>query len=221
MSRRRKTPRRNLARAPLALVPVPPIDLGHEIGAMTRKVAEAAATGHTSGARLRVLYRQIVNAVPAMNQIEDEAGDITMAVVVMAPLELLLSAKEGLPTGEPEYSRACHWIDVNLGGADYAGPAAVVAASLMGLPKAPRTVSDTVEALGEDFPLACLCLLSEGFPYERRQGDEEDTPSWHRTRQTREGCGVCSCGASSPVLETDGARKRWHRQHKDQLRAAS
>lgn len=63
-------------------------------------------------------------------------------------------------------------------------------------------------------------LLSEGFPYERRQGDEEDAPSWHRTdRWVHEGHGVCSCGASSPLLDTDGARKRWHKAHKDEIRS--
>lgn len=28
------------------------------------------------------------------------------------------------------------------------------------------------------------------------------------------GRGTCACGAQSPVLESDYARKRWHRQHK-------
>ena len=31
---------------------------------------------------------------------------------------------------------------------------------------------------------------------------------------TRTGPGVCSCGATSEVLESDAARKRWHVQHK-------
>ena len=35
-----------------------------------------------------------------------------------------------------------------------------------------------------------------------------------------EGVGRCSCGATSKVLHSDGARKRWHRQHKDEVRAA-
>ena len=64
-------------------------------------------------------------------------------------------------------------------------------------------------------------LLSEGLPYEHRQGDENDAPSWHRTgwEQRYVGHGVCSCGASSPVLESDGARKRWHRDvHKPEVR---
>lgn len=64
-------------------------------------------------------------------------------------------------------------------------------------------------------------LLSEGLPYVRRQGDEEDDPSWHRTdRWVHTGHGVCSCGTASPEpLNTNGARKRWHREHKERLRA--
>ena len=29
----------------------------------------------------------------------------------------------------------------------------------------------------------------------------------------------CSCGAESPPLDSDAARKRWHREHKDEVRA--
>lgn len=30
----------------------------------------------------------------------------------------------------------------------------------------------------------------------------------------------CTCGAASPVLPNTAARKQWHREHKDQIRAA-
>jgi hypothetical protein len=30
----------------------------------------------------------------------------------------------------------------------------------------------------------------------------------------------CSCGARSPELPSDNARKRWHREHKDEIRRA-
>jgi hypothetical protein len=30
----------------------------------------------------------------------------------------------------------------------------------------------------------------------------------------------CSCGAQSPVLESDNARKRWHKDHKNAVRRA-
>lgn len=64
-------------------------------------------------------------------------------------------------------------------------------------------------------------LLSEGWPYEWRQGGEEDAPSWHKSsRRDWAGHGVCSCGAASPLLETNNARKRWHRDvHKPAVRA--
>lgn len=65
-------------------------------------------------------------------------------------------------------------------------------------------------------------LLSEGKPYFFRQGDKQDTPSWHRADPDfdGQGHGVCSCGAASPELETDGQRKRWHKAHKDEIRTA-
>lgn len=63
-------------------------------------------------------------------------------------------------------------------------------------------------------------LLSEGHPYEWRQGDEEDTPSWHRVARHWRGHGVCQCGAASPELDTNGARKRWHKDHKQAERIA-
>jgi hypothetical protein len=35
---------------------------------------------------------------------------------------------------------------------------------------------------------------------------------WSRT-----GRGECSCGERSPVLESNAARKRWHREHKAEV----
>jgi hypothetical protein len=34
-----------------------------------------------------------------------------------------------------------------------------------------------------------------------------------------EGSTRCTCGALSPVLPSTAARKRWHREHKDAVRA--
>ena len=34
------------------------------------------------------------------------------------------------------------------------------------------------------------------------------------------GQGICSCRQLSPVLPTNAARKRWHKQHKDEILAA-
>lgn len=53
---------------------------------------------------------------------------------------------------------------------------------------------------------------------------------WHgqpvRARYSRPGTGgggmaLCSCGATSPILPSGNARKRWHREHKAQMREAS
>jgi hypothetical protein len=35
-----------------------------------------------------------------------------------------------------------------------------------------------------------------------------------------EGFTTCSCGEKSPVLQNRAARKRWHREHKEAVRAA-
>jgi hypothetical protein len=36
------------------------------------------------------------------------------------------------------------------------------------------------------------------------------------------GHGMCSCGSvSDAVFDTDAARKRWHRDHKDKIRAGA
>lgn len=64
-------------------------------------------------------------------------------------------------------------------------------------------------------------LQSEGKPYERG-GDEQDP--WVRVGfgphpGSHIGVALCSCGEASPVLESDGQRKRWHREHKNQVRA--
>lgn len=38
-------------------------------------------------------------------------------------------------------------------------------------------------------------------------------------RQRGEGSTKCQCGATSPVLPSDAARKRWHANHKASLAA--
>jgi hypothetical protein len=44
----------------------------------------------------------------------------------------------------------------------------------------------------------------------------------HRGRVTQQafqrGFALCECGARSPVLQSDAARRRWHRDHKDAIR---
>lgn len=58
-------------------------------------------------------------------------------------------------------------------------------------------------------------LKSEGEPYERRHG------RWARAYSRSRGRALCKCGETSAVLDTDAARKRWHRDvHKPEMRAA-
>lgn len=64
-------------------------------------------------------------------------------------------------------------------------------------------------------------LQSEGRPY--RPGDE--SYPWVRVNSVRgggTGVALCECGVTSEVLESDNARKRWHRDvHKPEIRNAS
>lgn len=61
-------------------------------------------------------------------------------------------------------------------------------------------------------------LQSEGKPYEddgrggTRRTDIYGSPP---------GFGLCSCGARSDVLDSDYARRVWHRGHKAEVRAAA
>jgi hypothetical protein len=54
-------------------------------------------------------------------------------------------------------------------------------------------------------------LLKEGAPFKQVDG------RWETTYRPR-GQGRCSCGEASKELDSDGARKRWHREHKDEIR---
>lgn len=55
-------------------------------------------------------------------------------------------------------------------------------------------------------------LRAEGKPYLRLDG------RWVRA-ENEVGRGVCSCGESSEIAISDAARKRWHADHKEQLRS--
>lgn len=59
-------------------------------------------------------------------------------------------------------------------------------------------------------------LRYEGAAFERAY----PSGRWIRTRDV-EGVGMCSCGEVSPVLNSNNARKKWHREHKDEVRARS
>ena len=58
-------------------------------------------------------------------------------------------------------------------------------------------------------------LRSEGDAYEPG-GEEQD--AWIKVWGSWTGVGVCSCGETSPVLASNGQRKRWHAEHKQAVR---
>jgi hypothetical protein len=56
------------------------------------------------------------------------------------------------------------------------------------------------------------------MPY--RPGGEDQEP-WVRAHSLRgggTGVALCECGGTSPELDSDGARRRWHADHKQQVR---
>lgn len=55
-------------------------------------------------------------------------------------------------------------------------------------------------------------LLREGKAYEKKGRQT------HFTGDVK-GVGLCECGVTSDVLDSDNARKRWHREHKAAIRA--
>jgi len=60
-------------------------------------------------------------------------------------------------------------------------------------------------------------LEREGKPFQWSDRDGQYVRPWGHPRT---GVAKCSCGAVSPVLGSDGARKRWHRDvHKPEMRA--
>jgi hypothetical protein len=58
-------------------------------------------------------------------------------------------------------------------------------------------------------------LQHEGKPY----APGEEYP-WLRVYGSPSGVALCECGKTSPVLESDAARKRWHAGHKAEVRAS-
>ena len=54
-------------------------------------------------------------------------------------------------------------------------------------------------------------LQAEGKPHEPN-GEGGHMRAWRHA-----GYALCSCGAASPELESDAARKRWHAVHKDEI----
>lgn len=54
-------------------------------------------------------------------------------------------------------------------------------------------------------------LIAEGWPY---IGTEV-----RKSHRSGHGMGKCECGTMSPMLPSTAARKRWHRDHKQEIRA--
>lgn len=64
--------------------------------------------------------------------------------------------------------------------------------------------------------LAGHTLRSEGAPFVRLGAGPRGT---YRPNG-RIGRGLCSCGVMSDVLDSNAKRKKWHRDHKDDIRRA-
>ena len=59
-------------------------------------------------------------------------------------------------------------------------------------------------------------LRSEGAAYSRTADGERHTRArWNSASGV--GYGLCSCGATSDILDSAGLRKRWHRNHKAEV----
>ncbi len=50
--------------------------------------------------------------------------------------------------------------------------------------------------------------------------NEGRLPRNYDSQNAAEGPAVCSCGATSEALPSASARKKWHREHKDEIRDA-
>jgi hypothetical protein len=61
-------------------------------------------------------------------------------------------------------------------------------------------------------------LRGEGKPCRRTSKHRTPPYSYEIIHGTSSGRALCECGEKSPELDSDGARKRWHRQHKEQVR---
>lgn len=63
-------------------------------------------------------------------------------------------------------------------------------------------------------------LRSEGKPYVLKPlGSDEAGGLWERTYESSHGVALCECGKASGWLTSNAARQRWHRAHKDEIRA--
>lgn len=70
--------------------------------------------------------------------------------------------------------------------------------------------------MAENTLLSGHTLRSEGAPFKWTSNGRR----YVRVMDSWIGKGLCSCGAASGSLSSNNARKRWHRAHKEALRAA-
>jgi hypothetical protein len=103
------------------------------------------------------------------NPTKGEVGPV-LALMVMTPFKWVIAVKS-LGISESDLNTAVNWIADNLGGLDYAGPAATAAAAIWGgeagedlkrsLGKSDElTFSDLHDALGQDFGPAMIWLCA-------------------------------------------------------------
>jgi hypothetical protein len=103
------------------------------------------------------------------SDLDDEQAGVVISMMVMLPLRWLVTVKEA-GVGEEELDAAIQWVADNLGGLDYAGPAATVAMAVWGgedrsalersLGTSNPTVDDLHELLGQDFGPAMMWLCA-------------------------------------------------------------
>ena len=60
-------------------------------------------------------------------------------------------------------------------------------------------------------------LRREGAPFAKTPGGGRGR---YEVRSTNIGQALCSCGVMSDVLDSNTKRKKWHRDHKDDIRRA-
>jgi hypothetical protein len=114
----------------------------------------------------RLLIEQLLTGD---GELDDEQVGAVISLMVMLLLRWLVAAREA-GVGEDELTLATQWVADNLGGIDYAGPAATVAMAVGGgegrstlersLGTSDPTVNDLHELLGQDFGPAMMWLCA-------------------------------------------------------------
>lgn len=128
-----------------------------------QQIVGMIATGSVGADLPRTFVEKLITE--GSNASEEEAG-LLISIVLAASLGLLVSAKDA-GIGEDDLNVAVQWVADNLGGIDYAGPAAVVAMAVWGgegieehLGTSQPTVEDMHNLLGQDFAPAMMWLCA-------------------------------------------------------------